>query len=123
MLLDKNRNLTKIELCQPARAAKRTPRLPAGAIAMQRHSSVSDHPKPAGSASPAPPEIPNGSLWPRRGGKLLINDKELPHHVQVFMVKNVAVEHIRNGFGGVGVKSGGDDDLALGIHQHRVLPA
>jgi len=53
----------------------------------------------------------------------LIDDEELRHHMQVFMVKNVEVEHIRNVLGGISVEPGGDNDLALGIHQHGVLPS
>ena len=57
-----------------------------------------------------------------RSACVLLNDYELPHHAQVFMIENVAVEHIRSVFSGISIKAGGDDDLAVRVHPHGVLP-
>ena len=54
--------------------------------------------------------------------ELPVDDEKLPHHDQVLVIENVAVEHVWNVFSGIGVESGCDDDLTLGIHQHGVLP-
>lgn len=55
--------------------------------------------------------------------KLLINDEELSHHAQVFVIKDVAVEHIWSVFSGIRVESGDDNDIAFFIHQHGVFPS
>ena len=52
----------------------------------------------------------------------LLNDYELPHHAEILMVKDVAVEHVGSVFSGIAIESGGDNDLTVGIHQHGVLP-
>lgn len=61
-------------------------------------------------------------LSPRQVTRLLINDEELSHHAQIFVIKDVAVEHIWRVFSGIRVESGDDNDLAFVIHQHSVLP-
>ncbi len=77
---------------------------------------------PKWETSTAPPGIPTASLRPRQLTNLLINDEELSHHAQVFVIKDVAVEHIWSVFSGIRVESGRDNDLAFVIHQHGVLP-
>jgi len=49
--------------------------------------------------------------------QLLINDEELPHHAQILVIKNMAVEHVRDFCSGIRIESGGDNDLTFGIRQ------
>ena len=68
------------------------------------------------------PLYPLQILRPRQVAKLLINYQELPHHAQILVIENVAVEHIRSVKSGISIEADGDNYLTLGIHQHGVLP-
>ena len=46
------------------------------------------------------------AAFTRQVNRLLINDEELSHHAQVFVIKDVAVEHIWRVFSSIGIDEG-----------------